>query len=161
VLQCECLAAWVCCSVIWIRSLVCTISEGSVYVLRYSITTHCNTLQHTATHCNILQHSRKYAIWICGFVSTISEGVFVCIQMLSYSTLQHTIMHFNALQHTATHCNTLQHTATHCNTLQQRGADLIWIRCLGSVCVLRGSVTVRCSTLQHDTKQKRLWGGYD
>ena len=57
------------------------------------ITTHCNTLQHTATHCITLQH-------------TASHG----------NTLQHTATHCNTLQHTATLCNTLQHTAIQSST---------------------------------------------
>ena len=61
------------------------------------VSTHCNTLQHTATHCNTLQHTATHC-----------------------STLQHTATHCNALQHTATHCNTLQHTAAHCNTLHHQ-----------------------------------------
>jgi len=86
------------------------------------ITTHCNTLQHTAKYCNTLKHTTTH-----------------------YNALQRTATHCNAQQHTATHCNALctytgwnsdavvqqrndsvdtlrltatqQHTATHCNTL--------------------------------------------
>jgi len=57
------------------------------------VTTHCNTLQHTAAHCSTLQH-------------TLDD------------TLQHTATHCSTLQHTAAHCSTLQHTAAHCSTLQ-------------------------------------------
>jgi len=58
------------------------------------VSTHCNTLQHTATHCN----TRRLTATHC-------------------NTLQLTATHCDSLQHTATHCHTLQHTATHCNTL--------------------------------------------
>ena len=59
-----------------------------------TLTTHCNTLQHSATLCHTLQHS------------------------------QHSVTPCNTLQHPATLCNTLQHlhhSATLCNTPQPIG----------------------------------------
>jgi len=73
--------------------------------LQYTATlsTHCNTLQHTATHCHTLQHTAAHC-----------------------NTLQHTATHCITLQHTASHCNTLQLTATHCNSLQLTATHYRW-----------------------------------
>ena len=73
------------------------------------ITTHCNTLQHTATHCNTLQHTATHC-------NTLQRTAALCY------TLQHTAALCNTLQPTAALCNTLQHTAALCNTLQPTAA---------------------------------------
>ena len=69
------------------------------------ITTHCNTLQHTATHCNTLQHTATHC-------NTLQRTAALCY------TLQHTAALCNTLQPTAALCNTLQHTAALCNPLR-------------------------------------------
>jgi len=81
------------------------------------ITTHCNTLKHTATatyYSTLLQHTTTHYdklqhTWGCD-----EEWYW---QQQSWA-FHHTATYYNTPQHTATHCNTLQHTATHCNTLQ-------------------------------------------
>jgi len=91
----------------------------------FDMSTHCNTLQHTATHCNTLQHTATHC-------NTLQHSLSVCICLFLHvialnNTLQHT------LQHPATHCSTLflcvyvsfymssrltTHCNTRCNTLQ-------------------------------------------
>ena len=71
-----------------------------------SLSTYCNTLQHTATRCNTLRHAATRC-------STLQHGGTL------YSALQHTATHCNTrktMQNTATRCNTHQHTPTRCAT---------------------------------------------
>ena len=70
--------------------------------------THCNTLQHTATHCNTLQHTSTRCATRGGGVSNVSAVALWCFIGIPLSS--------NTPLHTATRCNTLRHTATHCNT---------------------------------------------
>ena len=70
----------------------------------YTLSTHCNTLQHTAPHCNTLQHTATH-------YNTIVPG-----------SVGDTLPHIRSL-HTATHCNTLQHAASHCSTQQQAATN--------------------------------------
>jgi len=94
---------------IYLVFLVCQIVSTHCNTLQHTAI-HCNTLQYTATHCNTLQYTATHcntlriylAFLVCQIVST------------HCNTLQYTATHFNTLQHTATHCSTLQHTATHC-----------------------------------------------
>jgi len=106
-----------------------------------NITTHCNTLQHTAapfararmqvpperfqerfricstphtaTRCNTLQHTATR----CNTLLNLQNEP-ECrrpnhiSEFETHSTLQHTTPHLNTLQRTLTLCNTLQHTAT-------------------------------------------------
>ena len=103
-----------------------------------TITTHCNTVKHTATQCNALQHSAAH----CNN-HELSTQLRISKKTATHCpTLQHTSTHTSTrcnmlqktaascitLHHTATHYSTLQHTAAHCNTLQQaylRGAVLV------------------------------------
>jgi len=101
-----------------------------------SISTHCNTLQHTATHCNTLQHTATHCNTLQHTATMISPAG---------SAPSSTVEHCNTLQHTATHCNTLQLTATHCISLQQTATS---ISLTGSA---PSSNVEHCNTLQHTT----------
>ena len=87
------------------------------------ISTHCNTLQHTAshtaTHCNTLQRTAIHCTTRC---NTLQHQMSSELTLENIYILQNTATHCNTLHHTATHCNTLHHTlhhtATHCNTRQ-------------------------------------------
>ena len=79
------------------------------HMMMLQVSTHCNTLQHTATHCNMLVLQ----------VRTHEDGG--CALAMPYSC---GATHCNTLQHTAPHCTTLQHAATHYNTLQHTGCAL-------------------------------------
>jgi len=74
--------------------------------LSWFVSTHCNTLQHTATHCNALQHIATLRV-IVGRVS----------QPLQDDPTASFLVCVNTLQHAVTRCNTLQHTATLCDTM--------------------------------------------
>ena len=83
-----------------------------------AVSTHCNTLQHTATHGIALQH-------IATHCDTLRHTATHC------DTLQHTAIHCDTLRHIVTHCNTLQHTATHSNCQEAMSSkvlgDVEWV----------------------------------
>ena len=92
----------------------------NTYASAMTVSTHFNTLQHTATHCSTLQHTAIYCNALPPTHVCVCHDCFDTLQHTTThcNTLQQTATHGNTLQHTATHCNTLHHTATHCNTLQ-------------------------------------------
>jgi len=104
---------------------------------RYTATTHCNVLLHTAAHCcNALQRTatrcnalQRAATHCNALQRTATElnrlnsdfaaaGNRIENDSGDDDYLTCTATHCNTPQRTDTHCNTLQHTATHCNTLQ-------------------------------------------
>jgi len=96
------------------------------------LTTHCNTLQHTAIHCNTERQGIPSPHPLVSYGSLL-----LCIFQVSFrkEATNYRVFwrkatckdkphfesspsctpqeHCNTLQYTATHCNTLQHTATH------------------------------------------------
>jgi len=104
-------------------------------ISKIRISTHSNTLQHTATHCNTpqhccntLQHTEHRANnQLSDFKDKnlnidpqlpYEDGSFdivTCVVSIDYlinPIKVHTATHRSTLQRTATHCNALQHTAT-------------------------------------------------
>ena len=69
------------------------------------MSTHCNTLQHTATHCNTLQYTATHC-------NTLQHTATHCNMQWVFVTLKVHAMMSSVLQHAAKRCNTLQHTAT-------------------------------------------------
>jgi len=105
------------------------------------LSTHCNTLQHTATHCNVPQHLQgqcNYAthcntlhhFMLVGYgpifrahcntlqFDRLQKSAMSCNTLCLPVTFKSMAGNANTLQHTATHCNTLHHTEPHCTTLQ-------------------------------------------
>jgi len=85
-----------------------------------SLSTHCNTLHHTATRCDTLHHAatRYHALQHTATQCNTRQHT-----ATHDDTLQQIATHGNTRQHTAAHCNALPRTATHCNALpylQQR-----------------------------------------
>jgi len=101
---------------------ICTCSTEQ----RRSMSTHCNTLQHTATCCNTLQYTAT-RLQLATHTST------------SCNILQCTAIHSNT--HCNTHCNTLQHTLTQCKTLQHSANRLMPCAILDAR---------RCNTMHQD-----------
>ena len=94
----------------------------------------CNTLQHITTHGNTLQHTAIHYSHTGAHWSTMQQTAAHCNKLrnaaTNCNTLQHTAAHYSTLHtltpcwsltdsDTATYCNTMQHAATYCN-----GAEL-------------------------------------
>jgi len=80
-----------------------------------TISTRCNTLQHTTTHCYILHYTLSQS----RAIATHTATHLLTILRHAERHLPHLICkRHNTLQHTATHCNTLQHTCSQSCAMQ-------------------------------------------
>ena len=99
------------------------------------VTTHCNTLQHTATHCDTLRHTvthcctRRHTVTHCNTLRHAATHQYSYLRRSvtcefkkrkcnkSTQTTHNSVFYTLYLtMYTRTHCNTLQHTTTHFNT---------------------------------------------
>jgi len=108
---------------------------SSCLISKIRISTHCNTLRHTATHCNTPQYAGTHCNTLQHRANNqlsdfkdknlnidpqlpYEDGSFdivTCVVSIDYlinPIKVHTATHRSTLQRTATHCNALQHTAT-------------------------------------------------
>ena len=139
-----------------------------------ALSSHCNTLQHTATHCNTLQQGclvevsqcvRRF-FWVlrasarlnsarslCVAVRcTVLQCVAVCCRVLyrNAQCVQHSLwvlaLCCSALQSVAVHCRVLQCIAECCSALQSVAVHCRVLQCIAECCVVMQSSAV-CSTL--------------